>query len=97
MSYKFISLVRNEEAGGSNPPSSTTFQKGVHHISKADDPRFFNPNGMLQNEVIALVGREEVADNFTLSSRRRFSPRSISTRSFVVLDVYDGDNQIRKR
>ena len=27
MSYKFISLVRNEEAGGSNPLSSTRFQR----------------------------------------------------------------------
>jgi hypothetical protein len=24
----------------------------LHHISKADDPRFFNPNGMLENQVL---------------------------------------------
>jgi hypothetical protein len=36
----------------------------LHHISKADDPRFFNPNGMLENQ---------------------------------VLDVYDGDNQMKEK
>jgi hypothetical protein len=24
----------------------------LHHISKADDPRFFNPDGMLENQVL---------------------------------------------
>jgi len=49
---------------------------------------------------VANKALEKLRDNFTLSSGRRFSPGSISTRSpfcIVVLDVYDGDNQMKEK
>jgi len=80
----------------------------LHLISKADDPRFFNPNGMLENEVIAAVHFTLRVPCWPRGAPRQFhSP--VATAFFtwinfnsiafciVVLDVYDGDNQMKEK
>jgi len=71
----------------------------LHHISKADDPRFFNPNGMLENEVIAAV-------HFTLrvpcwpgGAPRQFHSL-VATAFFTWTNfnsIYDGDNRMKEK
>jgi len=107
--YLRFFLVRNEEAGGSNPPL-------VHHIPK-DLHQYFESrrSSLFQSKwdagersdcssalylTSALLATRSSA---TISLSRRdggFSPGSISTRSlFVSLSwtFYDGDNQMKER